>query len=76
MQRENAMESENKNYALNLLKALRARAGRGGKLQIDMNEICRATGLDEVDLKECLTDLEHEGFITIEIICYITQEWR
>jgi DNA-binding IclR family transcriptional regulator len=76
MQRENAMESENKNYALNLLKALRARAGRGGKLQIDMDEICRAAGLDEMDVKECLTDLEHQGFVRTEITCFIEKQWR
>jgi CTP-dependent riboflavin kinase len=70
------METENKNYALNLLKALRARAARGGKVQIDMHELCRATGLSEQDARECLTDLEHEGFITTEIICYVTKEWR
>jgi DNA-binding IclR family transcriptional regulator len=70
------METENTNYALNLLKALRTRAGRGGKVQMDMNEICRASGLDEADVRECLTDLEAEGFITTEIICYIAKEWR
>jgi DNA-binding IclR family transcriptional regulator len=70
------MENENNNYALNLLKALRTRAGRGGKVQMDMNEICRAAGLDEVDVRECLTDLEHGGFLTTEIICYINKEWR
>lgn len=71
------MENENNNHALNLLKTLRGRAGRGGKVQIDdMHELCRAAGLDEVDVKECLTDLERGGFITTEIICYVTKEWR
>jgi DNA-binding IclR family transcriptional regulator len=70
------METENNNYALNLLKALRMRAGRNGKVQMDMDELCRATGLDEVDVKECLTDLEHGGFITTEIICHLAKEWR
>ena len=70
------MENENKNYALNLLKALRAKAGRGGKVQMDMNELCRATGLSEEDAKDCLTDLEHEGFIRTEITCYVAKEWR
>jgi DNA-binding IclR family transcriptional regulator len=73
------MENENENnnnYALNLLKALRAKAGRGGKVQIDMHEICRAAGLDEADVKECLTDLEHGGFIRTEIVCHISKEWR
>jgi DNA-binding IclR family transcriptional regulator len=70
------MENENNNYALNLLKALRARAGRGGKVQMDMNELCRAAGLDGQDARECLTDLEAEGFITTEIVCHIKKEWR
>lgn len=71
------MENENNNnFALNLLKALRARAGRGGKVQMDMNEICRASGLDETDARECLIDLEAGGFVTTEIICHITKEWR
>ena len=70
------MDTENKNYALNLLKALRARAGRGGRIQIDMNEICRAAGLDETDARECLIDLEAGGFITTEIICYVAKGWR
>ena len=33
---ENIMENENNNYALKLLKALRAQAGRGGKVQMDV----------------------------------------
>jgi DNA-binding IclR family transcriptional regulator len=70
------LETENKNYALNLLKALRAMAGRGGKVQIDMQELCRAAGLSEEDARECLSDLEHEGFIRTEITCYVATEWR
>jgi len=70
------MENENSNHALNLLKALRAKAGRGGKVQIDMHEICRAAGLDEADVRECLADLELTGFITTEIVCHINKEWR
>lgn len=70
------MDTENTNYALKLLKALRTRAGRNGKVQMDMNEICRANGLDEVEVKECLTDLEYGGFVTTEIICYVAKEWR
>jgi DNA-binding IclR family transcriptional regulator len=70
------MENENNNYALDLLKALRTRAGRGGKVQMDMNELCRAAGLDEPDVRECLTDLECGGFITTEIVCHINKEWR
>jgi hypothetical protein len=66
----------NNNHALNVLKALRARAGRKGKVLIDMNELCRATGLEEIAMRECLADLEHEGFIATEIICYIADEWR
>jgi len=70
------MENENNNYALNLLKALRTRAGRGGKVQMEMNELCRVAGLSDEDARECLSDLEAGGFITTEIICYITKEWR
>jgi DNA-binding IclR family transcriptional regulator len=71
------MESDsNNNHALNLLKALRTRAGRGGKVQIDMSEICRAAGLGETDVRECLDDLESEGFIRTEITCYVKKEWR
>jgi DNA-binding IclR family transcriptional regulator len=70
------MESENKNHGLDLLKALRASAGRGGKVQIDMHDVCRATGLQEEDVRESLADLEHGGFITTEIICHIKKEWR
>lgn len=70
------METENKNYALNLLKVLRTKAGRGGKIQIDMNEICRAVGLDESEVRDSLTDLECEGYLRTEIICYIAKEWR
>ena len=70
------MENENKNQGLGLLKALRARAGRGGKVQIDMHELCRAAGLDEADVRESLADLEHGGFITTEIICYVAKAWR
>jgi DNA-binding IclR family transcriptional regulator len=70
------MENENNNYALNLLKALRTRAGRGGKVQMDMNEICRASNLDENDVRECLSDLEHQGFVRTEITCFIEKQWR
>jgi DNA-binding GntR family transcriptional regulator len=70
------MDSENKNQALNLLKALRARAGRAGKVQLDMQEMCRATTLSEDDVRECLIDLESEGFIRTEIVCHIAEEWR
>jgi DNA-binding IclR family transcriptional regulator len=70
------MENENNNYALNLLKALRSKSGRGGKVQMDMNEICRASGLDESDVRECLADLENQGFIRTEIICFIAKDWR
>jgi hypothetical protein len=70
------MASENKNYALALFKALKARAGRGGKVQIDINELCRAAGLEDEDVRECLIDLEHEGFIRTEIVCYVREEWR
>ena len=70
------MENENNNYALGLLKALRARAGRGGKVQMEMDELCRAAGLSGEDARECLTDLEAGGFITTEIVCHIKKEWR
>jgi DNA-binding IclR family transcriptional regulator len=70
------MENENNNYALNLLKALRTRAGRGGKVQMDMNELCRVAGLSDQETRECLSDLECHGFITTEIVCHIAKEWR
>jgi DNA-binding IclR family transcriptional regulator len=73
---EDTMEGENTNYALNLFKVLRAKAGRGGKVQMEMNELCRVVGLSEEDARECLSDLQCEGFITTEIICYINEEWR
>jgi hypothetical protein len=73
---ENDMESQNSNYGLTLFKALKARAARGGKVQIDMHELCRGTGLEEADIRESLTDLENEGFLTTEIVCYIAKEWR
>jgi hypothetical protein len=73
---ESRMESESNNHALNVLKALRARADRKGKVQIDMNELCRVTGLEEIVMRECLSDLENERFIRTEIICYIADEWR
>jgi len=30
----------------------------------------------EKDVKECLGDLEYEGFIEIEIVCHIAEEQR
>jgi len=71
------MENEtSNNYALSLLKFLRTRAGRGGKVQIEMSELCRGAGLDEVDARESLADLECEGYISTEIVCHISKEWR
>jgi hypothetical protein len=32
--------------------------------------------LDEMDVKECLTDLEHQGFVRTEITCFIEKQWR
>jgi DNA-binding IclR family transcriptional regulator len=70
------MESDGNNHALRLFKALRSMAGSDGEVHIDMHEVCRAAGLDEVEVRECLTDLEYEGYIGTEIICYIGEEWR
>jgi len=66
----------NSNYALSLFKALRSMAGPDGEVHIDMHEVCRAAGLDEVEVRECLTDLEYEGYISTEITCQIAEEWR
>jgi DNA-binding IclR family transcriptional regulator len=70
------MENTSNNHALSLLKALRSMAGSDGEVHIDMHEICRAAGLDESDVRESLTDLESEGYITTEIVCQIAEEWR
>jgi len=70
------MESNSNNQALSLFKALRSMAGPDGEVHIDMHEICRAAGLDEADVRECLTDLEYEGYITTEIIASIAEEFR
>jgi DNA-binding GntR family transcriptional regulator len=70
------MESTTNNHALSLLKALRSMAGSEGEVRIDMHEVCRAAGLDEVEVRECLSDLEYEGFISTEIVCQIAEEWR
>jgi DNA-binding IclR family transcriptional regulator len=59
-----------------VFKALRSRAAPDGGIHIDMTEICRAAGLDEAEVKECLTDLESEGFISTEIVVQIAEEWR
>jgi DNA-binding IclR family transcriptional regulator len=70
------MEIENKNYALSLFKILKSGAGNDGKVQVDMGDLCRAAGLEEEDVRECLVDLEAEGFISTEIVCTIAEEWR
>lgn len=70
------MENTSNNHALSLFKALRSMAGSDGEVHIDMHEVCRAAGLDEADVRECLTDLESEGYITTEIVCGIAEEWR
>jgi hypothetical protein len=70
------MENQTNNHALRVFKALRSRAGTDGEIHIDMHEICRAAGLDETDVKQCLTDLEDEGYISSEIVVQIAEEWR
>jgi DNA-binding IclR family transcriptional regulator len=70
------MENQSNNHALSVFKALRSRAGTDGEVHVDMNEICRASGVDEVEVKECLTDLESEGYISTEIVVQIAEEWR
>ena len=70
------MEDQTNNHALSVFKALRSRAGTDGEIHIDMHEICRAAGLDESEVRECLTDLESEGYISTEIICHVAEEWR
>jgi hypothetical protein len=70
------MEYQTNNHALSVFKALRSRAGTDGEIHVDMNELCRAAGLDEAEVKECLTDLECEGYISTEIVVQIAEEWR
>jgi DNA-binding IclR family transcriptional regulator len=70
------MESTSNNHALSLLKALRSMAGPDGEVRIDMHEVCRAAGLDEIDVQECLGDLENEGYLSSEIVVQIVEEWR
>jgi DNA-binding IclR family transcriptional regulator len=70
------MESNGNNHALSVLKALRSRAGQDGEVHVDMHEVCRAAGLQEEDVRECLADLEYEGYIRTEVICYLAEEWR
>ena len=70
------METEGTNYGLSLLKVLKSKAGQDGRVQIDMSELCRAAGLEEQDVKECLVDLENEGFIATEMVCTIAEGWR
>jgi DNA-binding IclR family transcriptional regulator len=70
------MEDQSNNHALSVFKALRSRAGQDGEIHIDMHEICRAAGLDETEVKECLTDLESEGYISSQIVVQIAEEWR
>jgi DNA-binding IclR family transcriptional regulator len=70
------MESNGNNHALSLLKALRSMAGSDGEVRIDMHEVCRAAGLDEIDVRECLGDLENEGYLSSEIVVQIAEEWR
>jgi DNA-binding IclR family transcriptional regulator len=69
------MESKSNNHALSVLEALRAGAGKDGEVHVDMHEVCRAAGLHEEDARESLADLEHEGFITTEIVCHIAEKW-
>ena len=70
------MESNSNNHALSLFKTLRSMAGSNGEVHIDMHEVCRAAGLDENDVRECLIDLESEGYISSEIVVQIAEEWR
>jgi DNA-binding IclR family transcriptional regulator len=70
------MESNGNNHALSVLKALRSMAGPDGEVHVDMSELCRAAGLQEEDVKECLSDLECEGYISTEIMVQIAEEWR
>ncbi len=68
------MESNNK--ALTVLRKLKSLMRRAGKVQLETSEACRITGLSEDELRECLSDLECEGYIRTEIVCHIAKEWR
>jgi hypothetical protein len=51
-------------------------AGPDGSVHIDMHEVCRAAGLDENDVRDCLSDLESESYISSEIVVQLAEEWR
>jgi DNA-binding IclR family transcriptional regulator len=70
------METTSNNHALRLLKTLKSMAGPDGEVHIDLYEVCRAAGLDENDLRECIADLENEGYLSSEIVVQIAEEWR
>lgn len=67
---------ESNNNALAVLKLLKQSADESGRVEIDVNEICRATSLSNDDVQECLRDLEYEGFLRTEMACVIAKEWR
>ena len=51
-------------------------AGPDGSVHIDMHEVCRAAGLDENDVRDCLSDLESESYISSEMGVQLAEEWR
>jgi hypothetical protein len=70
------MKSNDNNHALSLFKALRSMSGPDSEVHVELHEVCRATCLQEEDVRESVADLEQEGFITTEIVCHIADEWR
>jgi DNA-binding IclR family transcriptional regulator len=69
------MDTSNNN-ALSVLKILKKAADGNGRMEIDLNEICRATALSSDDVQECLRDLEYEGYVKLEIAVVIVEDWR
>lgn len=62
---------ETNNNALTLLKVLRGGMKRGGRVDMDMAELCRTTGLPEYDVRECLSDLEAENYLRTELTIFV-----
>jgi hypothetical protein len=67
---------ENNNSALAVLKILPKMIDAHGRVTIDVTDICRATALSGDDLRQCLDDLQDEGYLKIELIGEIAEDWR
>jgi DNA-binding IclR family transcriptional regulator len=67
---------QNNNNALSVLKVLRRMIDENGRVEIDMDEVCRAASLSPDDLRRCLDDLQYEGYVQVEVACVVCEEWR